>query len=294
MAQTESQNRSVICDSLLRDFMRRMVVCLFAILLTSNLAGCLEDDSDEEEGPDGDSGFWSPPLETTWQWQLSGELNRSHDVVMYDVDLFETDSDNITTLQSEGRVVICYFSAGSYEDFRSDSSEFPEEAKGDPLDEWEGEWWLDFRITAVREIMQNRLNLAVEKGCDGVEPDNMDGYSNDNGLGLSASDQLNYNRFIATEAHARNLSVGLKNDLDQIPQLVNYYDWALNEECASYNECDSYEPFITAGKAVFHVEYVDEESEGQELADSLCNSDEIEGLSTLIKTWDLTAWVITC
>ena len=105
---------------------------------------------------------------------------------------------------------------------------------------------------------------------------------------------MNYNRFISTEAHARNLSVGLKNDLDQIPQLVNYYDWALNEECASYNECDSYEPFITAGKAVFHVEYVDEESEGQELADSLCNSDEIEGLSTLIKTWDLTAWVITC
>ncbi|MMZ65925.1 hypothetical protein D1872_283710 [compost metagenome] len=67
--------------------------------------------------------------------------------------------------------------------------------------------------------MRARLDLAVQKGCDGVEPDNMDGYDNNTGFTLSADDQLAYNKFIANEARKRGLSVGLKNDLDQIIEL---------------------------------------------------------------------------
>lgn len=103
--------------------------------------------------------------------------------------------------------------------------------------------------------MRARLNLAASKGCDGVEPDNVDGYQNNNGLGLTASDQLQYNRWLAAEAHKRNLSVGLKNDLDQVRQLVHNFDWALNEQCFEYAECDRLLPFVNAGKAVFGVEY---------------------------------------
>ena len=33
------------------------------------------------------------------------------------------------------------------------------------------------------------------------------------------------------------------------------FDWALNEECVQYQECDQLTPFIEAGKAVFGVEY---------------------------------------
>ena len=33
------------------------------------------------------------------------------------------------------------------------------------------------------------------------------------------------------------------------------FDFAVNEECFRYDECDALEPFVTAGKAVFHVEY---------------------------------------
>ncbi len=58
--------------------------------------------------------------------------------------------------------------------------------------------------------MLRRLDLAVTKGCDGVEPDNMDGYANDSGFPLTAEDQLTFNRFIANEAHRRGLAVGLK------------------------------------------------------------------------------------
>jgi len=59
-----------------------------------------------------------------------------------------------------------------------------------------------------------------------------------------------YNRKIAEWAHARNLSVGLKNDLDQIEDLVDDFDWALNEECFAYAECDLLLPFVEKNKAV--------------------------------------------
>jgi hypothetical protein len=88
-----------------------------------------------------------------------------------------------------------------------------------------------------------------------MEPDNVDGYANDSGFSLTYQDQIQYNSFIADEAHARGLSVGLKNDLDQISDLLPSFDWALDEQCFQYSECKKLLPFIEAGKAVFEVEY---------------------------------------
>ncbi|GAL06248.1 endo alpha-1,4 polygalactosaminidase precusor precursor [Photobacterium aphoticum] len=68
--------------------------------------------------------------------------------------------------------------------------------------------------------------MAVQKGCDGVEPDNVDGYKNNTGFDLTADDQLTFNRLLANEAHARNLSIGLKNNVEQVPELVTYFDFA--------------------------------------------------------------------
>lgn len=47
--------------------------------------------------------------------------------------------------------------------------------------------------------MAERMDLALSKGCDGVEPDNVDGYANSNGLGLTAANQLEYNKYLAQE-----------------------------------------------------------------------------------------------
>lgn len=95
----------------------------------------------------------------------------------------------------------------------------------------------------------------MQKGCDGVEPDNVDGYENHTGFPLTYEDQLTYNIWLPDQAHGRNLSVGLKNDLGQIPDLLPYFDWALNEQCFQFDECAHLLPFIDAGKAVFGVEY---------------------------------------
>lgn len=235
---------------------------------------------------------WQPPVGATWQWQLAGSpIDTSLNVDAYDVDLFDTTDEELATLKADGRSVICYFSAGSWEEFRPDAAELPAAVKGNPLDApFQDELWLDARTAEVRTLMLRRLDLAVARGCDAVEPDNVDGYTNDTGFELTAADQLDYNRFIAAEAHKRALSVGLKNDIEQAADLEPYFDWAINEECFAYNECTQYrDNFLAANKAVFHAEYADP----NQLAE-VCAVTEPLGLSTLIKNIELDDFRIPC
>jgi hypothetical protein len=244
--------------------------------------------------PDGSSvdaapmGIWHPAPGTTWQWQLTGTIDTSIDVAMYDIDLFTTPQSTIDGLHADGRIVICYLSAGTYEPDRPDSTSFPAAALGNVLPDWPDERWLDTRDATVRMIMKARLDTAVSKHCDGVEPDNVDGYANNPGFPLTASTQLDYDGFLATEAHARGLSVGLKNDLDQVVDLVGQFDWALNEQCEQYTECSTLQPFLDASKAVFHVEYGDMSI----LAMTCANSP--PGFSTLVKDLNLDAFRLAC
>ena len=115
-----------------------------------------------------------------------------------------------------------------------------------------GEWWLNIRrIDILGPIMAARMDLAKSKGCDGVEPDNIDVYTAPNGGGfkITYQQQITYNTWLAREAHARDLSIGLKNDVDQVGDLLAYFDFAVNESCFVYNECDTLLPFIR-GKVV--------------------------------------------
>lgn len=198
---------------------------------------------------------WVPRATDTWQWQLNGELNTSYAVDVYDIDLVEAPQATIDLLHAQGRRVVCYFSAGSSEDWRPDFYRFKPADMGELLDSWPGERWLDVRSENVKAIMRDRLDLASAKRCDGVETDNVDGYTNQNGFDFSADDQLAYNRFLAQEAHARGLAIGLKNDLDQVDALASDFDFAVNEQCFQFSECSAYANFIAAGKAVFNAEY---------------------------------------
>ncbi|WP_037339086.1 endo alpha-1,4 polygalactosaminidase [Saccharospirillum impatiens] len=238
--------------------------------------------------------WYQPVVGVTWQWQLlvsDGQpLNTDYDVTIYDIDLFDTAPSTIDALQASGRKVICYFSAGSYENFRDDEGEFDGDVLGNTLDGWPDERWLDIRSPNVHRIMEDRLDLAVEKGCNGVEPDNVDGYLNDPGFSLTANDQLAYNRFIANEAHRRGLAVGLKNDLDQVAELVEYYDFAVNEQCFQYDECAMLDPFISAGKPVLNAEYPEEDDDlslGDSSVAALCTNANSREFSTLVLPLDL-------
>jgi len=230
---------------------------------------------------------WQPGPGSSWQWQLSGTVEPSQvpQVDMIDVDLFDVPIDTKAALQDQGKVLICSFSAGSWEDWRADAALFPDAAIGDRLQGWAGERWLDIMDPTVRELMLARLDQARDQGCDGVEPDNVDGYDNRTGFPLNATEQLDYNRFLADAAHSRGLSVGLKNDLGQLEELQPWFDWGLNEECAAYDECDRLKVFTDQGQAVFHVEYVHDWADAAAKAAEVC--DIASWTETLIKTWDL-------
>jgi hypothetical protein len=238
----------------------------------------------ELDGPAGLDGSAGLDADSTWQWQLQGELDTSYDVDVYDVDLFDTVPAVIAALHADGRIVVCYFSAGSYEGWRPDADGFAEEARGDILDGFDDERWLDVRDPSVRATVEGRLDLAVERGCDGVEPDNVAGYANRTGFPLSGDDQLDFNRFIAAAASQRDLLVGLKNDLEQIDDLVDVFDFAVNEQCHEFDECEAYAPFLDGNKPVFNAEYDEQFIDDSE---ALCRRSMELGLRTMILPLDL-------
>ena len=71
--------------------------------------------------------------------------------------------------------------------------------------------------------------MCRDKGFVAADPDNVNGYTNPNGLGLTAEEQLDFNIWLARTAHELGLGVGLKNDLEQIRDLEPLYDFYVNE-----------------------------------------------------------------
>ncbi|WP_233585510.1 endo alpha-1,4 polygalactosaminidase [Corallococcus sp. CA054B] len=236
---------------------------------------------------DGGQARWIPAPGTTWQIQFSGAMDMDVNAEAIDLDLFDTPQSVIDALKARNRKVICYFSAGSYEDWRPDSGEFPPKALGAALDGWPGEQWLDVRSPELIELMKRRMDLAVQKGCDAVDLDNMDGFTNNTGFPLEANDQLHYNQTLAAEAHQRGLSIGLKNDLLQVQDLVEHFDFQINEQCHVYNECHMLLPFIEAGKAVFNIEYTGNQAD-------VCASANAMNFDTLFKNRELDAARTPC
>ena len=261
------------------------VVCF--VLVGCGDSSAPEGGSDPNVPPITQGNWYRPGVDATWQWQLLGTVNVAYDVDVYDIDLFDVSAGVIASLQTSGKRVICYFSAGSFEDFRSDANQFAQAELGNTLEGFADERWLDIRSANVLRIMNDRLDLAVQKGCDGVEPDNVDGFANNSGFDLSATDQLAFNRRIANAAHERDLTVALKNDLDQVLELIAYFDLSVNEQCHEFDECGQLQPFVTAGKPVFNAEYDNQLVTNGAERDQVCVAARAQDIRTLILPLDL-------
>jgi hypothetical protein len=176
--------------------------------------------------------------------------------------------------------------------------------------------------------MQTRIKLAAEKGCDGIDPDNVDAFGDEikpgGGLNLTRQDSIDYIKKMSAEAHIHGLAMGLKNAEAILQSVSNVVEFAVNEQCATYyGGCSAYSSFLRSGKPVFHIEYgTPVKINGTENAiraesDSLINmaTDKLirlycleeslgngRGLSpsigkqfsTVIKEMDLNAWVVYC
>jgi hypothetical protein len=201
--------------------------------------------------------IWKPkPGTGPWQFQLQGRIDTTVRAPVYEVDGFDVPRRTVRQLRSRGRRVICYFSAGSWENFRPDRTKFPKSVLGKRYDGYPDERWLDIRrYQLFSKPLRARIRMCARKGFDAIEADNVAGYQNRTGFPLTAADQLEFNRWLARQAHRNGLSIGLKNDPSQVSQLVADFDFAVVEQCFQYRECGSFRPFIKAGKAVFSVEY---------------------------------------
>ena len=279
MAPTERKYRPAMLDA-------RTVGILLLVMLGACTATSPDDTKPAHKAfdagtPDPVTGIWRPSPKTSWQWQLSGTFDTSVDAAVYDVDLFNTDVKVIDQLHAQGRKVICYFDT-AYEPGRPDASAFVASVLGNDMEGWPEQKWVDIRTATVRNIMTARMELAVQKRCDSVEADDLDVLQNNSGFPITAADQLAFCRGLAAEAHARKLSIALKNNVDEIADLVADFDYAINEECSRYNECDTEQPFVTEGKAVLHAEY-----------HSTCPAPHA-GFSTILKHLNLDAWRLVC
>jgi len=284
--------------------------------LTRSRGGGDSDSSDDEKRDGGAppppsngtgssrSSVWRPKAGTSWQIVLKNPVDLGSggggsgvtpDVDVYDLDMYENSAATFQKLHGAGKKVVCYFSAGSYEDWRADKGEFKDVDLGKPLRGWAGERWLKLGSENVRRIMSKRVEYAAQKGCDAIDPDNVDGYvcsplshslslgkvlaprevpkqlsssraadmqwhdgqQNDNGLGLTANDTISFVTFLQAEASRHNMSMGLKNAGGIIPEVLHLCDFSVNEQCVEEGECESFAAFVAAGKPVFHIEYPD-------------------------------------
>lgn len=235
---------------------------------------------------------WRPTPDASFQLQFSGEaIDLGVDAAVYDLDLFETEPTLIAAVHERERRVLCYVSVGTREDWRPDAGRFPAAAVGRTYPEWPGETWLDIRrLDDIGPVLLARLDLARDKGCDGIEPDNLDGYETDSGFPLTGADTVRFVRWLAAAAHARGLSFGLKNSPDLLGDLLSDIDWALIEDCHVQGWCDAMVPARAAGLAVFQVEYTDTGLDWQQA----CAAAQKRGFVLILKNRELDAFRRTC
>ncbi|KAF2821213.1 hypothetical protein CC86DRAFT_470949 [Ophiobolus disseminans] len=205
------------------------------------------------------------PAGTVWDIVLNSEntdlatLKKAPGTVI-DIDLLDlTEAGDTTTIKelAKTKQVICYFSAGSRENWRKDAKDFGSSDFGKPLGkEWPGENWVNVKSETARVIMKKRIEAAAKAGCSAIDPDNVDGFDgNQDGYGYPRSAYADYVKYMADVARNNNLAIGLKNSLDMILDVLSDIQFAVNEECHEQEECDRYAPVTKAGLAVFNIEY---------------------------------------
>jgi hypothetical protein len=230
-----------------------------------------------------------PPPGTSWQVQLTGPLDTSFDVALYDVDLFDTPPSAIASLREAGHHTICYVSVGTDESWRADASAFPPAAVGNALAGYPDERWLDTRDPTVRSLMTARLDVAAQKGCEGVDLSNVSPDGADTGLPLSPADAVAYAQLLAGEAHSRGLGAGLGGGATIAAQVVGTFEWALAEGCVAAGSCTAYGAFQAASKVVLGVEFGAAAD-----AATICPAARADGLDALIKDRTYDAFRVAC
>jgi len=259
------------------------------------------------------SACYHPPVGATWQWQLNPDngqtaINTAIVADMYDIDGYANDAAVVDQLKSlpgnsvSNRNVTCYITAGTLENWRADSEDLSPQVLGNPYSGFTDERWIDVRqISKVDPWLKKKMQMCKDKGFDAIEFDNVDGWqtANKTGLNITFEDEVAFIVYLANSAHDLGLTMALKSNVEQIPQVLSYVDFAVVEECFAYKECTrtdpntdgqyGYDMFIEAGKPVFSVEY-----KKYDPANNFCARANNLQFSTMYKKVDLDSYRVPC
>jgi Glycoside-hydrolase family GH114 len=258
---------------------------------------------------------------TTGSYPAPGSAN------IWDTDLFEDSntagagiptsrSPVVRALHASGKYSICYLEAGAFQTGFPDASNFAAADYGGKAQQYRmkgygNEWW--FNIAGFRHYVAGRsstltgaaVNIAAGlnrrigwcalEGQDAIEPDDLDGYTNQGDTGvrgggwhLSRADSAGFERWLAHDAHAHGLAIFQKNDPANSAANVASFDGMIIEECNSYHDpCSGHggdvTPYLHAGKPVLNAEYV----EDGETSAKFCSADVAAGITGALFNVDL-------
>lgn len=258
--------------------------------------------------------MWVPKPGDTWEYQTRNRLKSKAALnernlernptgaAVFDIDLFQNDKALIDELHANDTKVICYFSAGTAELWRQDANYFPPHAQGLGQAKKMGSRWLNINDGTVQQLMRKRVDLAVNKDCDAIDPAFIDAYQwpvEGTGFSITEDDAVAYVKMLAEHAHSRNLAFGLRRAPEIAARLMEDVDFSVCESCSKTKDCEAYQKFLDAGKPVFHVEYANEttsvlEETSKEELESMCNVDGSDGFSTIVKRHNQDEWIVDC
>jgi len=195
---------------------------------------------------------------------VSGEKSQ-----IVDIDLVSKAA-YIEKYHSAGKKVVCYLSGGTAEDWRPDYSEY-KKLKGlvhqKYSDRYNNEYWVDYRSSEIRHLIEKRIQRAKNQNCDGIDVDNVDAYqirgikdkegAKKNGWSspVTKEENIEFLKWLGSTAHKYGLAIGLKNCHDIIDRVSDYFDFAINENCGTAGDCHYYKNFLKSGKPVFAITY---------------------------------------
>jgi hypothetical protein len=204
------------------------------------------------------TGTWTPPpANASFDYQIGGVYRPPAGVTVVSRDHDAS--------PAAGLYNICYVNAyqAQTEDSAWWKSNHPDlllhDANGNlVIDKDWNEILLDFSTGAKRAalttIVGGWMDGCASKGFKGVEPDNLDSWTRSNGL-LTQSEAVAYAQSLVAYAHGKDLAVAQKNaaELGTANARQIAFDFAVAEQCADYDECQSYT--ATYGNNVIVIEY---------------------------------------
>jgi hypothetical protein len=194
-----------------------------------------------------------PPAHADFDYQIGGAYTPPAGVSVVSRDHEDT--------PAAGLYNICYVNAfqaqeGAEGDWDSDL--LLRDADGAVV--YDGDWGealLDVSTPAKRQRIADKVDGWIDdcaaKGYQAIEPDNYDSYTRSEDL-LTSAEAESYITLLADHAHAQGLAIAQKNTSDlAADHATTELDFAIAEECGTYNECDAYT--AAYGDHVIVIEY---------------------------------------